>query len=140
MSNVTRLEAGPIQQWQRWEFAHPQLARPAKGKLFLNEALGLTGMEVSLNSLPAGATVPFFHRHREHEELYLILSGKGEFQVDGELYTVREGSALRIAREGVRSWRNVGDEPMTYIVVQATEGSLAQSGIGDGELVAGAGW
>lgn len=140
MSNVTRLDAGSIQQWERWEFKHPQLTRPAKGKLFLNEALGLTGMEASLNSLPAGAAVPFFHRHREHEELYLILSGKGEFQVDGELYAVEEGSALRIAPEGVRSWRNVGDEPMIYIVVQATHGSLTQKGIADGEVVEGLRW
>lgn len=140
MSIVSSFNAGPLLQWKRWSFSHPQLSRPATGKLFLGEALGLTGMEVSLNILPPGVSVPFFHRHREHEELYLVLSGKGEFKVDGKLYPVEEGSAIRIAPEGVRSWRNSGEEAMVYIVIQAAEGSLAQQGIADGELVAGASW
>lgn len=140
MSVVSSFDAGPLLHWKRWSFSHPQLPKPATGKLFLSEELGLTGMEVSLNMLPPGVAVPFFHRHREHEELYLILSGKGEFKVDDQLYPVAEGSALRIAPEGVRSWRNVGDEPMIYIVIQAHQGSLARHGIADGEEVQGVSW
>lgn len=140
MATISYFDAGPLREWQRWSFTHPQIGKPAPGKLFLAKNLGLTGMEVSLNILGPGRAVPFFHRHHEHEEFYLVLSGRGEFKVDGELYPVQEGSAIRIAPEGVRSWRNTGEEPMIYIVVQATAGSLKQTGIEDGEVVPYTDW
>lgn len=135
MSNVTRFEAGPLREWNAWSFKHPLFAKPAPGKLFLGEKLGLDGMEVSLNTLPPGRGVPFYHRHRRHEELYLVLAGQGEFQVDSERFAVKEGSAIRIAPAGVRTWRNTGDSPLVYVVIQATQGSLEQQGIEDGEVV-----
>ena len=38
----------------------------------LHDQLGLTGAEVSINILPAGASVPFVHSHKENEEIYAI--------------------------------------------------------------------
>ena len=35
----------------------------------LHDQLGLTGCEVSINSLPAGAAVPFVHAHKQKENL-----------------------------------------------------------------------
>ena len=43
----------------------------------LHDSLALTGAEVSINHLPAGAGVPFVHSHKQNEEIYGILSGKG---------------------------------------------------------------
>jgi mannose-6-phosphate isomerase-like protein (cupin superfamily) len=135
MSNVTRFEAGPVDRWNTWSFKHQLLPKPAPGKLFLGEKLGLSGMELSLNTLPPGRGVPFYHRHRQHEEVYLVLSGTGEFQVDDERFEVTEGSAVRIAPAGVRTWRNLGASPLVYLVIQAVEGSLQQHEIEDGEVV-----
>lgn len=50
----------------------------------LHDQLGLTGAEVSINHLPAGAGVPFVHSHKKNEEIYAILSGKGKAVIDGE--------------------------------------------------------
>ena len=36
----------------------------------LHETLSLTGAEVSINTLPAGASVPFVHSHKNNEEIY----------------------------------------------------------------------
>lgn len=47
----------------------------------LHDALGLTGCEVSVNALPAGAAVPFVHRHVKNEEVYGILEGRGELYI-----------------------------------------------------------
>ena len=44
----------------------------------LHDLLNLTGAEVSCNTLPAGASVPFVHHHTQNEEVYLILEGKGD--------------------------------------------------------------
>ena len=50
----------------------------------LHDQLGLTGAEVSVNNLPAGAGVPFVHYHKNNEEIYMIASGKGKAVIDGE--------------------------------------------------------
>ena len=39
----------------------------------LHDKLGLTGAEVSINTLPAGAGVPFVHAHKQNEEIYGIM-------------------------------------------------------------------
>ena len=62
----------------------------------LHDELGLTGCEVSVNDLPAGAAVPFVHAHRQNEELYGILSGAGEIWLDGEVIALRAGDWLRV--------------------------------------------
>ena len=41
----------------------------------LHEKLALTGAEISLNTLPAGANVTFVHSHKANEEIYGDLSG-----------------------------------------------------------------
>ena len=61
----------------------------------LHDELGLTGCEVSVNQLPAGAAVPFVHAHQQNEELYGILSGAGEIWLDGEVIALRAGDWLR---------------------------------------------
>lgn len=42
----------------------------------LHETLSLTGAEVSINTLPAGASVPFVHSHKNNEEIYGVITGK----------------------------------------------------------------
>lgn len=135
MAHFTRFEAGPAADWPTWEFAHPAFSRPTRGKLFLRERVRLTGMEVSLNSLPPGAAVPFLHTHRAHEELYLFLSGSGEFVVDGERFAVQPGTVVKVDPAGARSWRNSGEMPLTYVVVQAKADSVTCDTIADGEVV-----
>jgi mannose-6-phosphate isomerase-like protein (cupin superfamily) len=136
MSNYARFEMGETSNWSALEFPHPAFSRPVRGKFFLGQPLGLTGMEVSVNSLPPGAGVPFLHTHREHEELYLFVSGKGEFLVDAERFAVGPGSAVRVAPAGKRCWRNTGSEPLLYFVIQAKAGSVAAHAIEDGQACA----
>jgi uncharacterized cupin superfamily protein len=105
------------------------------GKVFLKEALGLTGMEVSFGKMPPGSQVPYSHKHTENEELYLFIKGQGEMFVDGEVIPVREGSAVRVGCEGARCWRNNSTEDLYYIVVQAKEGTLGLATLEDGKIV-----
>lgn len=94
------------------------------GKLFLGQALGFSGMEVSLNRFGPGQSVPFLHQHRKHEEMYLFLSGHGQFQVDDEVFEVGPGTVVRVVPEAIRGWHNNGSSDLTCIVIQANEGSL----------------
>lgn len=63
----------------------------------LHDQLGLTGAEVSINNLPAGTGVPFVHSHKQNEEIYVVLSGKGKAVIDGETVELAEGDWVRVA-------------------------------------------
>ena len=54
-----------------------------EARVELHDSLNLTGAEVSISNLPAGAGVPFVHSHKQNEEIYAVLSGRGTMVVDG---------------------------------------------------------
>lgn len=89
-----------------------------EGKIFLGQELGMTGAEASLQRLAAGEDAPFLHSHKTHEEIYVIISGKGEYEVDGEKMAVSEGSVIRVAPAGVRALRNTSDNEMVMMCIQ----------------------
>ncbi|HJW57712.1 MAG TPA: cupin domain-containing protein [Burkholderiaceae bacterium] len=131
--NFSGAQVGALADLHRYQFFHPLgKGRGFPGKLFLKEALGMNGMEVSLNKLPAGQSVPFYHQHKLHEELYIFLQGRGQFQVDDQVIDVREGTVIRVAPDGVRTWRNHSQEDLYYIVIQAMAGSMEATAIDDG--------
>ncbi|MBD2325607.1 cupin domain-containing protein [Alkalinema sp. FACHB-956] len=115
-----------LDRWQSLEQATFDLKTrnfKVQGKLFLKELLGLTGAEISLNVMPPGGAVPFYHKHQQSEEIYLFIQGQGEFQVDGECFSVQSGSVVRVAPEGERCWRNTGTNTLVTIVVQVLQKS-----------------
>jgi len=89
-----------------------------EGKIFLGQELAMTGAEASLQRLAAGEDAPFYHTHKTHEEIYVIISGKGEYEVDGEKFPVSEGSIIRVAPAGVRALRNTSDAEMVMMCIQ----------------------
>ncbi len=131
-NNFSFIDFGPFEKVDQYFFKHPKLIEEVAGKQFLKEELGLTSMEVSLNKFPAGTSMPFSHKHRENEELYLFLKGKGEFCVDGDWFEVQEGSAIKVAPNGVRTWRSSSSEELLFIVIQAKAGTLGGGSIQDG--------
>ena len=68
-----------------------------EGRVELHEKLALTGAEISINRLPAGANVPFVHSHKNNEEIYGVLSGKGKVILDGEEIALTAGDWLKVA-------------------------------------------
>lgn len=131
--NFTSAQFGNPARWREYVLDHPRRGK-VEGKTFLGSALGLTAMEVSFGSMLPGESIPFLHAHKQNEELYLILSGEGEMQVDGERIPLRPGTAVRVAQDGQRAWRATGTEPLAYLVIQAKAGSLEQATAGDGVL------
>lgn len=104
------------------------------GKQFVKDATGATSCEISFGTLPSGAAVPFFHSHKDNEENYIILSGKGKFQVDGEVFDICEGSVIRVSTNCDRNLKCTSAEAMTYICIQAKEGSLGGYTMTDAEI------
>ncbi|MDE6270281.1 MAG: cupin domain-containing protein [Muribaculaceae bacterium] len=105
-----------------------------EGKQFVKDATGATSCEISFGTLPTGAAVPFFHSHKDNEENYIILSGAGRFQVDGDVFDVSEGSVIRVATHSDRNIKCTSENPLVYICIQAKEGSLGGYTMTDAEI------
>lgn len=105
------------------------------GKVFGGQALGATGGEFSFQVFQPGTETGFLHTHKTHEELYFFLSGEGQFQVDGEIFPVSEGSVVRVALAGVRSVRNNGSAPLIMLCVQYKGDTFTADDAADGVIL-----
>lgn len=104
------------------------------GKQFVKDCAGTTGCEISFSTLNPGEAAPFFHSHKQNEEVYLILRGSGDFQVDDTAFPIAEGSIVRVATHCNRSLRCTSAEGMLYLCIQVKEGSLEQCTLNDGVI------
>ena len=103
---------GPWAKLDEHRWTHPRIeGLKARGKVFLKQPLGLTGIEASLNKFKPGWG-------------FLCLGGKGEMLVDGEVIPLEQGTAVRVSPEGVRAIRNVSGDDFYYLCIQATAGSM----------------
>jgi mannose-6-phosphate isomerase-like protein (cupin superfamily) len=107
----------------------------AKGRVTLHDEIGLTGSEISINELPPGVSVPFVHSHKRNEEVYIVVSGKGRFHVDGDEFEVAEGSVVRVDPAGQRCITADGQTPIRYVCIQTEARSLVQFTEGDGVIL-----
>lgn len=105
------------------------------GKVFGGGALNATGSEFSMQVFSPGAETGFLHTHKNHEELYFFLGGKGEFQVDGQVFTVEEGSVVRVSPNGKRCVRNNGTAPLVMLCVQYCGNTFTAEDAADGVIL-----
>lgn len=124
MKNYRTIELGKISS----------LINLDNGKAFLHDPLVLTSCEISVNCVPAKYEVPFNHKHKQNEEIYIFLKGEGIVEVDGKELKVKEGTVIAIAPSATRKLSNTGKDEMQFICIQAKADSLEQFGMQDGEL------
>ncbi len=90
----------------------------------LHDKLSLTGAEVSINNLPAGAGVPFVHSHKQNEEIYVVLAGKGKAMIDGEAVELNAGDWIRVSPAAKRQFSAADDSAISFACIQVKENSL----------------
>lgn len=100
-------------------------------------ALGSAGLEMSLNVVLPGQEMAFLHKHRQNEEVYVVVGGRGQFLVDNECIDVAEGSVLRISPSAARAWRNDSDALLYFLCLQYRADSVIEGGGSDGQKVEG---
>jgi len=123
-ANFAIVEMGAVEDLDQYSVSKGDFL--LKGKVFLREILDLTAMEVSMNKLAAGDGGRWKHCHVQNEEVYVFLDGKGQMQVDGEIFEVHSGTAVRVDVNGKRSIRNNSSDPLYYVCIQAKANSLQQ--------------
>ena len=134
LANATAVDFGKLNEINEYVLElGPEMKIP--GKVFGGSAVGATGGEFSFQSFAPRTETGFIHTHKTHEELYFFLSGKGEFQVDGEVFNVEEGSVVRVAPAGKRSVRNNGTEPLLMLCVQYLGNTFTNEDAADGIIL-----
>jgi uncharacterized cupin superfamily protein len=133
--NYNAVTVGKIDEIIEHELPMGDIVIP--GKVFVGQALGATGSELSFQTLVPGQDSGFLHTHKSHEELYIILKGEGMYQVDGELIPVSEGSIIRVDPAGKRALKNTGSENLTMMCIQykANTFTEADSPMEDGVIL-----
>ena len=86
---------------------------------------------VSLVKLGPGWRAPYGHTHNRQEETYICIAGSARMNIDGEIVEMRPYTAVRVGREGMRSYEG-GPEGATLIAVGAPN-----TGPGDANVTQG---
>ncbi len=82
---------------------------------FGREDLGCVETGFALQTLKAGTSLPFGHRHDAAEEVYVVIDGSGDMLLDDLVVPVERLDAVRVAPGALRSFR-AGDDGLSFLV------------------------
>jgi mannose-6-phosphate isomerase-like protein (cupin superfamily) len=83
---------------------------------FGRTALGSRDIGVSHFLYAPGFRSEVAHRHREQEEVYVVVAGSGRILLDGEVAELKQWDTVRVAPEGVRAFE-AGPDGLEVIAV-----------------------
>jgi mannose-6-phosphate isomerase-like protein (cupin superfamily) len=86
---------------------------------------------ISYQRLAPGFRMPFGHKHKEQEEVYVLVSGSARVKLDDEVVELRQWDALRVPKETMRNFE-AGPEGAEIIAFGAPH-----TGPGDAEMTPG---
>jgi mannose-6-phosphate isomerase-like protein (cupin superfamily) len=88
--------------------------------------LELENLGVSFLRMAPGFRMPFGHKHKTQEEVYVLLAGSARAKVDDDIVELKQWDALRLSKDAVRALE-AGPDGAELILVgaPATEGQDA---------------
>jgi mannose-6-phosphate isomerase-like protein (cupin superfamily) len=102
----------------------PQLeSRMARVPLAMENA-GLSYIRIA-----PGFRIPFGHKHKNQEEVYVLVSGNARIKIEDEVREMKPWDAVRLHRDTVRGFE-AGDQGAEFIAIGAPN-----TGPGDAEVV-----
>lgn len=96
---------------------------------FGRNPLGVRGGGFSYQRLAPGFRSPVAHRHREQEEVYVVVGGSGRVKVEDEMRELRQWDAIRLAPEVARGFE-AGPDGLELLAIGFGDG-------GDTEMLEG---
>lgn len=85
---------------------------------FLREDLGLENSGVSYLRLAPDFRIPFGHKHKVQEEVYVLVSGGARMKIGEEMVDLEPWTAVRLPKETMRSIE-AGPEGSEFVLVGA---------------------
>ena len=112
IARLSEMELKPFSKGRRYESKHARVG----------EALQLTRLGCGYSVVPPGKTGCPFHVHHAEDEMFVILSGSGEYRFGKKKYKVRAGDVLGAPIGGAdyahQLW-NTGDKPLKYLAISS---------------------
>jgi mannose-6-phosphate isomerase-like protein (cupin superfamily) len=99
---------------------------------FLREALGLRNFAVTYERFGAGWRPARGHRHGIQEEVFFLVSGRAQANLDGEVVDLEPWTAVRVPPRTARAFRATEDEDAVFVTIGAP-----QAGMDDVEFIPG---
>jgi uncharacterized cupin superfamily protein len=93
--------------------------------------LGLENSGVSYMRVSPEFRLPFGHKHKNQEEVYVLLSGSARMKIEDEVRELKPLDAVRVHKDTMRSIE-AGDEGAEFLVVGAPN-----TGPGDADMAQG---
>ena len=92
--------------------------RFAAGTAAIGDALGLKWLVAALQVVPPGKSACPFHRHHTQDEMFLVLSGQGDYRIGERRIPFVAGACLGAPAGGeAHQIFNTGDEPLRYVAL-----------------------
>jgi uncharacterized cupin superfamily protein len=94
-------------------------------------ALGLENSGISYQRIAPDFRVPFGHKHRNQEEIYVLVGGSARIKLEDEVVDLKPFDAVRVHKDTMRGFE-AGPEGAELIAIGAPN-----TGPGDGDTVQG---
>ena len=91
--------------------------------------LGLENSGLSYLRVAAGFRLPFGHKHKNQEEIYVLVGGAARMKIEDEVKDLKPWDAVRVHKDTMRSME-AGGEGAEFLIVGAPN-----TGPGDAEMV-----
>lgn len=101
---------------------------PSLEARFARVPLGLENSGVSYQRLAPNFRVPFGHKHKQQEEIYVVVSGSARVKLEDEVVDLAQWDAIRVPKETTRGFE-AGPDGVEIIAVGAPN-----TGPGDAEI------
>jgi uncharacterized cupin superfamily protein len=94
-------------------------------------ALGLENSGVSYQRIAPNFRVPFGHKHKNQEEIYVLVGGSARIKLGDEVVDLKPFDAVRVPKDTMRGFE-AGPEGAEFIAIGAPN-----TGPGDADVVQG---
>jgi uncharacterized cupin superfamily protein len=94
-------------------------------------ALGLENSGISYQRIAPNFRVPFGHKHKNQEEIYVLVSGSAQIKLEDEVVDLKPFDAVRVPKDTMRGFE-AGPEGAEFIAIGAPN-----TGPGDADVVQG---
>ena len=91
--------------------------------------LGLEQSGITYLKMEPGFRLPFGHKHKNQEEVYVLVSGNARIRIEDEVRELKQWDAVRLHRDTVRGFE-AGDQGAEFIAIGAPN-----TGPGDAEVI-----
>ncbi len=92
-------------------------------------ALGLENSGVSYIRIAPGFRIPFGHKHKQQEEVYVLVNGSARIKIEDEVRDLKQWDAVRLHRDTLRGFE-AGDDGAEFIAIGAPN-----TGPGDADVI-----